>query len=380
MDRLEVGLRLSLSLMSVVSTLTLCTRLEAAPRVLPPWSKARAPSEGTSEAIGAYADGCISGAHALPERGVGYRSIRRHRERYYGHPVLIDFLQSLAKKSAEAGLHPLAIGDLAQPRGGLMRSGHRSHQSGLDADIWFGGDQRYRQRVAPARRRALLKAQAEPALSRSQRDLLRHPSVLYRGRERIDHKVWSDRHRQLLRWAASDERVARIFVHWVIKAKLCEERASADGDESEKVTAWGWLQKIRPWYGHDRHFHVRLSCPAESPLCKNQAPLPEGNSCGAESWFSIKEVRARKVAAEKMTARGNAARGKLSPEERRRKAAERAQETAAKEAARQAERAPYLKRCGEVATLDRMKASRAPTQLPPQRQARDSERPPQNAQ
>ena len=137
MGGLEVGLRLSLSLMSAVSTLTLCTALEAAPRQLPPWSKARAPSEGAAESIGAYADGCISGAHALPERGPGFRSIRRHRERYYGHPVLIDFLQTLAKKSSEAGLHTLAIGDLAQPRGGLMRSGHRSHQSGLDADIWL---------------------------------------------------------------------------------------------------------------------------------------------------------------------------------------------------------------------------------------------------
>ena len=62
-----------------------------------------------------------------------------------------------------------------------------------------------------------------------------------------------------------------------IKVKLCN---------TEGVDR-AWLQKIRPWYGHDSHIHVRLSCPSDAKNCENQAALPAGDGCGAElySWF-----------------------------------------------------------------------------------------------
>ena len=46
-------------------------------------------------------------------------------------------MQALADAATKQGLGVLSIGDLGQARGGPAPSGHVSHQSGLDVDIWF---------------------------------------------------------------------------------------------------------------------------------------------------------------------------------------------------------------------------------------------------
>ena len=74
----------------------------------------------------------------------------------------------------------------------------------------------------------------------------------------------------MLRLAVDDPRVDRIFVNPAIKEALCKITSPDDRE---------WLRRIRPWYGHDEHFHVRLACPADSPLCEPQAPPPPGDGC-----------------------------------------------------------------------------------------------------
>ena len=101
-----------------------------------PWTQFKVPAPGKSESIGSYAGGCMIGAKALPEKGVGFESIRRYRNRYYGQPDMIDYLQELGRTLTDLGIPPILVGDLSQPRGGLMGYGHRSHQIGLDADLW----------------------------------------------------------------------------------------------------------------------------------------------------------------------------------------------------------------------------------------------------
>jgi penicillin-insensitive murein endopeptidase len=88
-------------------------------------------------AIGSPTRGCLAGAVTLPAEGRDYHVRRSSRGRFYGHPVLIRFIRSLAEVAREQGRQGLLVGDLAQPRGGPMSSGHRSHQTGLAADIWF---------------------------------------------------------------------------------------------------------------------------------------------------------------------------------------------------------------------------------------------------
>jgi penicillin-insensitive murein endopeptidase len=200
---------------------------------------------------------------ALPVDGPAWQVMRLSRNRNWGHPKLIALLERLAEDSRNLdGWNGLMIGDISQPRGGPMLTGHASHQIGLDADIWLN--------QMPNRR-----------LTGREREKLSATSVII-DRKRINHKVWTEAHARLIKRAASYPEVARIFVHPPIKAELCRW---AKGDRS-------WLAKVRPYYGHNYHFHVRIKCPPGFVGCKNQpAPAPkDGTGCGDELayWMSDK--------------------------------------------------------------------------------------------
>ena len=80
---------------------------------------------------------------------------------------------------------------------------------------------------------------------------------------------------ETVRAAAKDRRVARIFVFPGAKVAMCDA-AGRDRD---------WLRKVRPWWGHHYHFHVRLSCPRGSQGCEDQAAPPSGDGCDdARRW------------------------------------------------------------------------------------------------
>jgi penicillin-insensitive murein endopeptidase len=194
------------------------------------------PSSGAPEAIGDYSAGCVQGASALPLDGAGYQVMHPSRKRYFGHPALVGFLQTLGTQMAAAG-HVFLIGDLSQPRGGRASGGHASHQSGLDVDIWFWHP----------------KAAKERALTEKEREDTKARSVLD-GKNGVVRKQWAAQVRAMLHFAADDARVERLFVHPIIKRELC---ANEDADPAKRA----WLRKVRPWYGHDDHVHVRLACP-----------------------------------------------------------------------------------------------------------------------
>ena len=91
-----------------------------------------------ARAIGFYSKGCLAGGVALPVNGSAWQVMRLSRNRNWGHPDLIAFLERFALKVPKvAGWNGILVGDLAQPRGGPMLTGHASHQVGLDADIWL---------------------------------------------------------------------------------------------------------------------------------------------------------------------------------------------------------------------------------------------------
>ena len=239
----------------VLMVTTLTARADDDSRIA--WHLARTPSLGPSQAIGGYAHGCLAGGLSLPLDGTGYQVMRPGRRRFFGHPALLDYLQGLGKRAHAAGLAVVNIGDLSQPRGGPMKFGHASHQIGLDVDIWLRLDL--------------------PALPRDRRDGLNETTVVDRDTLQVQRPAWSQAQATLLRLATKDPRVERIFVNPVVKLELCRQ-AGADRE---------WLHYIRPWYGHHDHFHVRLSCPAGSPSCERQRPLPPGDGCDAElaSWL-----------------------------------------------------------------------------------------------
>ena len=244
------------------------------PKPLPPLANPSAPDTAAKElfgrareaaplsarAIGSYAKGCVAGAAALPVDGETWQVMRLSRNRNWGHPKLIAFLERMAKRVPQINGWPgLLVGDISQPRGGPMLTGHASHQIGLDADVWLT--------PMPPRR-----------LSRAEREELSATDMVRPDRLDVDPAVWTPRHMALLRAVSREPEVARIFVNAAIKRALCRDAG----------TDRGWLAKIRPMFGHNYHFHIRLWCPPGEEGCADQDPPPAGDGCGPEldAWFT----------------------------------------------------------------------------------------------
>jgi penicillin-insensitive murein endopeptidase len=227
----------------------------------------------SAQSIGTYTAGCLKGAASLPQNGTGYQLMRLSRERYYGHPDLIRFIENIAKTTAMQHWGVLLIGDLGQPRGGPMLNGHRSHQTGLDVDIWY----------------LLSQTAATRSLEFDERETWSSPSVLAAKSDAIDSSQWSLAHEKVLETAARRPEVERIFVNPSVKRQLCARK-----------TTHAWLRKIRPWWGHDDHFHVRLKCPRNNNDCRGQDSTPQGDGCDAslDWWFSA-EAKAQALAPKK---------------------------------------------------------------------------------
>ena len=220
------------------------------------WARIAEPLPGPPASIGFYSAGCLQGAVTLPLDGRGYAVMRPSRHRFYGHPALIGYLTDLAGRMQRETTNMLLFGDLGRAPGGPMVSGHVSHQTGLDADVWF------------------------TTLSRrptdTERERLRAESFVV-GRKTLK-STWTPAHATMLAAAADSTDVNRIFVSPPIKRYMCRQYPTAS-----------WLYRLRPWWGHEDHFHVRLKCPAGSPSCQEQEGLnPADNGCADELnwWFS----------------------------------------------------------------------------------------------
>jgi penicillin-insensitive murein endopeptidase len=247
----------------IVAILSLAaTAATAEPPARAFFGAAAAPSPGAAAAIGGHARGCLAGAVELHADGPGFQAMRPGRDRRFAHPALVAFVERLAARLRAEGHPGLLVGDLAQPRGGPMASGHRSHQSGLDADIWY--------LPAPPHR-----------LRTAERETLSAVPLVRPGTLELEAARFRDFDTaRVLRTTASDPAVARIFVHPVVKRALCRR---TDGERD-------WLGKLRPWWGHDHHFHVRLACPEGDHACVDQAPPPAGDGCDdALAWWFTEE-------------------------------------------------------------------------------------------
>lgn len=220
------------------------------------------PSQQAPMPVGSYARGCGAGMVELAESGPSWQAMRLSRGRNFGQPVLVGFLQDLSRSAQQIGWGGLYIGDMSQPRGGPMTSGHASHQIGLDADVW----------MLPPR-----------SLSLSVREREAISSLVVRSDDqRSVTRGWTRSHREVLKAAASDDRVDRIFVAAAVKLEICKTAKAADK---------GWVQKLRPVAGHESHFHVRLKCPKGARLCQTQKPTVAelskgGNGCDSTlTWW-----------------------------------------------------------------------------------------------
>ena len=220
------------------------------------------PSLGKAMAIGYYPRGCLQGGIELPITGANWQVMRVDRNRNWGHPELIHFLKKFAPLAAkETGWHGVLIGDMAQPRGGPLPFGHMSHQIGLDVDIWF--------MPMPGH-----------VLTTAERNKISASNLVAADGKHVNEN-FTAADAAFIRTAAEQGEVERVLVNAAIKKKLCEMQ----GDKHPS-----WMDKVRPWYGHNDHIHVRLKCPADSPNCRHQPAVPDSDGCGKELafWFSDK--------------------------------------------------------------------------------------------
>ena len=273
---LRLILILALSLSAVTATGAMAQdKGSVDPKPLPPLAHPNDPKIGARElfarkllpaamptrVIGAYIKGCIAGAEQMPINGDTWQVMRLSRNRNWGHPDMIALLKRLSVKAhKDAGWPGILVGDMGQPRGGPALSGHASHQIGLDADIW-------------------LTPMPDQRLSREEREETSAVMMVRSDRLDVDSNVFTPGHLMVLRDAAQEPGVQRIFVNAAIKKALCRE---AKGDRA-------WLSKIRPWWGHDYHFHIRIKCPAGSSQCEGQPEPAADEGCSAGDlayWFN----------------------------------------------------------------------------------------------
>jgi len=223
------------------------------------FGRARDPAPIESEPVGFYSKGCLAGGEELPVNGPNWQVMRLSRNRNWGHPALIAFLTRFAPTAAEASGWPgILIGDMSQPRGGPMLTGHASHQIGLDVDIWLT--------PMPARE-----------LSRAEREEMSATNMVREDGLDVIPGLWTPSHLAVVRAAAQDPAVQRIFVNAAIKRAMCRVAAGEP-----------WMRKVRPYYSHNYHFHVRLFCPRGAESCTDQDPTPTSDGCDASLawWFS----------------------------------------------------------------------------------------------
>lgn len=240
-------------LAALVTALALALPAQAETKANQLFGAADLPTSSRPMPYGSYAKGCADGLVELPETGPTWQAMRLSRNRNFGHPDMIQYLVDLSQTARELGWAGLYIGDISQPRGGPMTSGHSSHQIGLDADIWM---------LPPRRLDLSVQAREEissiPVRSADQRSITEN---------------WTPTHAALMKAAALDPRVDRIFVAAAVKIEMCRTATRADRK---------WLQKIRPIYGHDTHFHVRLKCPKGARHCETQKPTVAELSNGGD--------------------------------------------------------------------------------------------------
>ena len=223
---------------------------------------ATAPTRGDDAAvIGSYAKGASPAAIALPIDGPAWQAMRLSRNRVWG-------------PSGIGGLHRAAGHRRARRR--LAGPSRRRHGTAA------GRPDAHRPRLAPdrARRRPLADPDAGPAAQRrgtgNDFGRLHAPARrTNRGRDtvhRCPHRL--DQARVTRSAGRADLRPPGI------KQALC---ARATGDRA-------WLNKVRPWWGHDAHFHVRLACPPGERLCRDQEAPPPGDGCGDDlAWWLTDE-------------------------------------------------------------------------------------------
>ncbi|MEO8179666.1 MAG: penicillin-insensitive murein endopeptidase [Deltaproteobacteria bacterium] len=187
--------------------------------------------------------------HSSPELWIQDKSLPYT----YGHPSLVLMLYRTAKQIArQSPGSVLLVGDLSREFGGPL-SGHKSHQSGRDADVGF----------------FVTDSKGRPQNSRR---LLAFDTA---GRARDGSGVRFDDYRNwlLVQLWLKDERaeLEHVFVASHLRKRLLNFARARPAFSRYVEGAAQFLRQPANGLPHDDHFHVRIACPErQQELCSER--------------------------------------------------------------------------------------------------------------
>jgi penicillin-insensitive murein endopeptidase len=213
---------------------------------------------GQTISVGTADHGYLHDPVRLEDRGNGYRRLRPGEGTRFGTPTLVGAIERAAREVADAfpGGHPLRVGDLSTPHGGV-HSRHRTHRTGRDADLLFF-----------ARDAGGLAAHSDGWLRFDRLGLATVRNRVFRFDE--------TRNWHLVRTLIMDDRarVKWLFCSNELKARLLRYAARYESSPEAVVRATWVLHQPTRGDSHDDHFHLRVGCGTNerSLGCREQAP------------------------------------------------------------------------------------------------------------
>lgn len=257
----------------------------------PPKPKAAASKKKTpAKSVGAPSGGRLEGGAKITSSK--YLQFLPGRDKRWGLPQLVNMLERSAKRVAQK--YPrsvLRVGDLSREGGGDVL-GHRSHESGRDADVAFY------------------------VMSREGRPELPPDLVQFDEYGRGPNKLRFDVARNwtlVEHWLGdSQARVTHIFVSAPLRDLLLTHAKQIGVSPSVRHHAALTLMQPKDGMVHDDHFHVRVACPTQQRgTCIEyvlREPTPEPST---QKKTASKPARSRPVLARTRKREGVA--GKAAP-------------------------------------------------------------------
>lgn len=188
---------------------------------------------------------------AMPFSGRGFILLQRTRDRAHGYalPELVTLiLQAAAHVEKTYPTSVLTVGDLSPASGGYA-PGHRSHQSGRDADIGFYlVDRRHRYQVITE-------------------EFVRFDGMGQAG-GKYSHLLFDiERNWELVETLITHKsiHVQKIFISSPLRDLLLQY-AEAVARPARVIHAAAAVLSADP--AHGDHFHVRIECPAAQTYCR----------------------------------------------------------------------------------------------------------------
>lgn len=230
------------------------------------------PAATASQSVGSPSEGKLVGGERIEKT----KSLRLVGSLQFAVPELVELLERSADRVAKRRPGSvLTVGDLSRKGGGDV-DGHRSHESGRDADVGFyftkGGKP-----FLPKRFAAVDESGKVEGL----------PGVAF-----DDARNWA----LVEAWLTDPKgRVLQIFVARHVRARLLAHAARIGASAALRTRAAEVMIQPKKVLPHDNHFHVRIACPNGDKECENFAKRKRATKPATKATASRQRGKGQKT-------------------------------------------------------------------------------------